>query len=30
MQALIGHIIDFRLYFGMYPKINGQLIENVE
>lgn len=30
MQDLTGHIIDFRLYFGMHPKVNGQLIENVK
>lgn len=28
MQALIGHIINFRLYpVGMYPKVIGQLID---
>lgn len=30
MQALIGHIIDFRLYFGKYPKVCRQLIDTVK
>lgn len=25
--ALICHIVNFRLCFGMYPKVTGRLIE---
>lgn len=30
MQSLIGRILDFRLYFGKYPKECGQLIDTVK